>query len=107
MVVITYAINSRDGVFIGGKKTLRSTQNTLKTMTTSFYNETIDQELTIEELGQANGGLGPVGVFLAVKLGGAAIAAVGVGIAYGVSKLTEGDDKSDVKGDTKDSDSEE
>ena len=63
--------------------------------------------LTIEELGQANGGLAPIAVLAAVKLGAAAIAAVGVGIAYGVSKLTEGDDKSDDKGDTKDSDSEE
>ena len=79
-------------------------------MTTSFINESIDQELSIQELGQANGGLIPLGVLgtiAAVKLGGAAVAAVGVGIAYGVSKLTEGDDKSDDKGDTKDSDSEE
>ena len=80
-------------------------------MTTSFFNESIDQELTIEELGQANGGLAPIAAFAAVKLGGAAIAAIGVGIAYGVYKLTEGDDKSDDKsddkGDTKDSDSEE
>ena len=64
-------------------------------MTTSFINESIDQELSIQELGQANGGLGPLGVFLAVKLGGAAVAAVGTGIAYGVSKLAEGDDKDD------------
>ena len=82
-------------MFIGGEQTLPSTHNTLKTMTTSFINESIDQELSIQELGQANGGLGPLGVFLAVKLGGAAVAAVGTGIAYGVSKLAEGDDKDD------------
>ena len=64
-------------------------------MITSFFNESIDQELTIEELGQANGGLAPIAAFAAVKLGGAAIAAIGVGIAYGVSKLAEGDDKDD------------
>ena len=82
----------------GGEQTLRSTHNTLKTMTTSFINESIDQELSIQELGQANGGLLPLGVLgtiAAVKLGGAAVAAVGVGIAYGVSKLAEGDDKDD------------
>lgn len=72
-------------------------------MSTSFINESINQELSIEELGQANGGLGPIAVFAAVKLGGAAIAAVGVGIAYGVSKLAEGDDKAD----SQDSDSKE
>ena len=93
MQVISVAIDFGDGVFIGGEQTLRSTHNTLKTMTTSFINESIDQELSIQELGQANGGLGPLGVFLAVKLGGAAVAAVGAGIAYGVSKLAEGDDK--------------
>ena len=92
MVVITQAIDSGDGVFIGGQH-LRYTHNTLTTMTTSFINESIDQELSIEELGQANGGLGPIGVILAVKLGGAAVAAVGAGIAYGVSKLVDGNDK--------------
>ena len=75
-------------------------------MTNSFYNDSIDQELSLQELGQANGGiapLGPLAVIAAVKFGGAAVAAVGVAIAYGVSKLAEGDDNPDAE----DSDSEE
>ena len=45
-------------------------------MTTSFYNESIDQELTIEELGQANGGSAAVGLAVGVYLG--AVATIGV-----------------------------
>ena len=64
---ITQAIDSRDGVFIGGTN-LRHTKNTLKTMSTSFYNESIDQELSIKELGQAAGGFAFVPVPLALEV---------------------------------------
>ena len=52
---ITQAIDSRDGVFIGGRN-LRYIQNTLKTMTTSFINEITDQELQLVDLQDMNGG---------------------------------------------------
>ena len=74
MVVITSAVDSGDGVFIGGQH-LRYTHNTLTTMTTSFINESIDQELSIEELGQANGG-SVAALLVGVYLG--AVATVGV-----------------------------
>ena len=44
-------------------------------MTTSFFNESIDQELTIEELGQANGG-SVAALLVGVYLG--AVATIGV-----------------------------
>ena len=53
-------------MFIGGKY-LRYTHNTLKTMTTSFINESIDQELSIEQLEQAAGGFAFIGVPLAME----------------------------------------
>ena len=75
MLVIPQVIDSRDVVFIGGQH-LRYTHNTLTTMTTSFINESIDQELSIEELGQANGGSAAVGLAVGVYLG--AVATIGV-----------------------------
>ena len=44
-----------------------NTHNLLKTMTTSFINESIDQELSIEQLGQASGGLSFVAVPLVME----------------------------------------
>ncbi len=55
MQVITSAIDSGDGVFIGGRN-LRYMHNTLKTMTTSFINEITDQELQLVDLQDMNGG---------------------------------------------------
>ena len=95
MQVNTSAINSRDGVFIGGKY-LRYIHNTLKTMTTSttsFLNESIDQELTIEELGQAQGG------FLQILLGIAAAKVIAGTVATGgilIAKGAAGAGSSDV-----------
>ena len=55
MQSINQAIDSGDGVFIGGKH-LRYKNNTPKTMTTSFSNESIDQELQIIDLSMVCGG---------------------------------------------------
>ena len=61
MPVITSAIDSGEGVFIGGRN-LRYIQNTLKTMTTSFINEITDQELQCIDLQDMNGGF--LGIWL-------------------------------------------
>ena len=82
---ITQAIDSRDGVFIGGQH-LRYTHNTLTTMTTSFINESIDQELSIEELGQASGGVWPIlAGILAAKVIAGTVATGGILIAKGAA----------------------
>ena len=53
MPVITSAIDSGDGVFIGGKHL----HNTFKPMTNSaFISENVDQELSLTDLQTANGG---------------------------------------------------
>ncbi len=53
MSVITSTIDSRDGVFTGGKHL----HNTFKPMSNSeFLSENIDQELSLADLQTANGG---------------------------------------------------
>ena len=104
MPVITQAIDSRDGVFIGGK-CLRYKHNTLKTMTTSttsFFNESIDQELDLDGLSSVTGGgaglaiLGGIAGGLALAGG---IAAVGIGIASVGVDVLKGDDIGTAAGD--------
>ena len=80
MVVITSAIDSRDGVFIGGKHP-RYTHNTLKTMTTSFFSDQIDQELSLDDMKSVNGGL--IGL---------PFAAAGILIATTVKDIAEGEE---------------
>ena len=79
-------------VYSSGGTNLRYTNNTLKTMTTSFFNESIDQELTIEELGQASGGILPIlAGFVAAKVIAGTVAAGGVLIAKGIADATSND----------------
>ena len=60
---------------------------TMTNSTSSLTSEIIDEEISLDQLQHVSGGLGPLAVIVAVKLGGAAVAAVGGGAAYGVSKL--------------------
>ena len=102
MPVITSAIDSRDGVFIGGKH-LRYTHNTLKTMntsTTSFINESIDQELDLDGLSSVTGGMMGAGAAVLLTLGIAGgVAAVGIGIASVGVDVLKGDDIGTAAGD--------
>lgn len=69
-----------------------NTHNLLKTMTTSFINESIDQELSIEELGQASGGILPIlGGILAAKAIAGTVALGGTLIAKGIADATSND----------------
>ena len=77
-------------MFIGGKH-LRYTHNILKTMTTSFINESIDQELDLDGLSSVTGGGAGLAVLGALGLAGG-IAAVGTGIASVGVDLLNGDD---------------
>jgi hypothetical protein len=64
----------------------------MTTSTTSFFNESIDQELTIEELGQASGGFLPIlAGFLAAKVIAGTVAAGGVLIAKGIADASSTD----------------
>ena len=89
--VITWVVDSGDGVYIGGNQTHRSTNNTLKTMTTSCFNESIDQELSNEELGQASGGIPILLGILAAKVIAGTVATGGVLIAKGIADGTSND----------------
>ena len=51
---ITQAIDSGDGVFIGGKH-LHYNFKPMTTSTTSFFNESIDQEIDLASLSQMQG----------------------------------------------------
>ena len=51
-------------MFIGGPN-LRYIHNTLKTMTTSFFSDQVDQELSLDDMKSVNGGL----IFLAPPTG--------------------------------------
>ena len=87
-------------MFIGGKH-LRHTHNTLKTMTTSttsFFNESIDQELDLDGLSSVTGGGAGLAVLGALGLAGG-IAAVGIGIASVGVDLLKGDDIGTAAGD--------
>ena len=57
--VITWVIDSRDGVYIGGKH-LRHNSHNSKTMTTNtiqaqFVADNVDEELSIDQLSDVNG----------------------------------------------------
>ena len=77
-------------------------------MTTSFFNESIDQELTIEELGQAQGGILPILLGIAaakviagtVAYAGVKVAQAGAGVSSDVYSPPEQegdkDDRPDV-----------
>ena len=98
--VLTQAIDSRDGVFIGGK-CLRYKHNTLKTMTTSttsFVNESIDQELDLDGLSSVTGGGAGLAILGGLALAGG-IAAVGIGIASVGVDVLKGDDIGTAGGD--------
>ena len=100
MPIITSTIDSRDGVFIGGKH-LRYKHNTLKTMTTSttsFFNESIDQELDLDGLSSVTGGGAGLAVLGALALAGG-IAAAGIGVASVGVDLANGDDIGTAAGD--------
>ena len=60
---------------------------TMTNSTSSLTSEIIDEEISLDQLQHISGGLAPLAVIAAVKLGGAAVAAVGGGVTYGVSKL--------------------
>ena len=67
-------------MFIGGKH-LRHTHNTLTTMTTSFFSDQVDQELSLDDMKSVNGGLLGMG-----------FAAVGIVIATTMKDLLEGEE---------------
>ena len=60
---------------------------TMTNSTSSLTSEIIDEEISLDQLQHVSGGLGPLAVIVAVKLGGAAVAGAGLAIAYGASKL--------------------
>ena len=67
-------------MFIGGPN-LRYIHNTLKTMTTSFFSDQVDQELSLDDMKSVNGGL--IGM---------PIAAVGILIATTIKDIVEGEE---------------
>lgn len=73
---ITQAIDSRDGVFVGGITSAFTSHTTHETMTISLTQESINQELSLDELRLANGGSAAVGLAVGVYLG--AVATIGV-----------------------------
>ena len=61
-------------------------------MPASCFNESIDQELSLDELGQASGGILPIlGGFIAAKVIAGTVAAGGVLIAKGIADATSSD----------------
>ena len=72
---ITQAIDSRDGVFIGGITSAFTSHTTHETMTISLTQESINQELGLDELRLANGGSAAA---LAVGIYLGAVATIGV-----------------------------
>ena len=67
-------------MFIGGPN-LRYIHNILKTMTTSFFSDQVDQELSLDDMKSVNGGL--IGM---------PIAAVGILIATTIKDIVEGEE---------------
>ena len=78
-------------MFIGGKH-LRYTHNILKTMTTFFINEAIDQELDLDGLSSVTGGMGPgPAILLALGIAGG-VADGGVLAATLLGDVLKGDE---------------
>ena len=76
MPIITSAIDSRDGVFIGGMTSTTHLTN-YKPMTNSFISESIDQELSLEEMETLNGGTFGAGVLVGALAATAIIGIIG------------------------------
>ena len=55
--------------------------------TSSLKSEIVDEEISLDQLQHVSGGIGPLAAIALVKLGGAAVAGVGLAIAYGASKI--------------------
>ena len=73
-------------------------------MTTSFYNESIDQELDLDGLSAVNGGFGGLGLAAATGIAtalaiGGTVAAVGIGVASLAVDVANGDDLGTTAGD--------
>jgi len=62
---------------------------TMTNSTSSLTSEIIDEEISLDQLQHISGGIAPLVGFLLVKAIGAGVAAVGVGAAYGVTRLSK------------------
>ncbi len=60
---------------------------TMTNSTSSLTSEIIDEEISLDQLQHISGGIAPLVAIGLVKLGGAAVAGVGLAIAYGASKI--------------------
>ncbi len=83
-------MNSSGIVETSGNKIPMLTNRLTFTMTNStsyLTSEIIDEEISLDQLQHVSGGLAPLAFIAAVKLGGAAVAGVGLAIAYGASKI--------------------
>ncbi len=83
-------MNSSGIVETSGNKIPMLTNRLTFTMTNStsyLTSEIIDEEISLDQLQHISGGIAPLVAIGLVKLGGAAVAGVGLAIAYGASKI--------------------